>query len=97
MKKKEKFLYCKICKKWTTHIQFDSRAPFVCEVDDLHPKLQKLLKEFLEKNPGRESEIGHAVGASIPAIKRWAEGENFPNDIVVAYTIGILKEKLGKK
>lgn len=60
-------------------------------------ELQELLNEFLALNPGCENQIGHECGASIPTIKRWAAGINFPSEITTKYAIEILKKKLGKK
>lgn len=96
MQKKEKFLFCETCKKWTTHIQLNGRGPFVCEVENSKSELQKLLKEFLQKDQGNRSVAMHEFGLSVPILEDWILGKA-PSEHMVKHAIKFLKAKLNKK
>jgi len=53
-------------------------------------ELQRLLNEYLSKNPGGEERLAEAFDVSRSTITRWAKGETSPSRVVLRMVAPIL-------
>ena len=60
-------------------------------------ELQKALREYLEKNPGKEREIADEFEAMVSSVTRWRMGVSHPRPILEKMVIEYLKRKSSEK
>lgn len=59
--------------------------------EPIHDELQKLIKIFLKNKPDGARELARAFDVSLPTIRRWADGTNFPHRFMCPSIIEYLR------
>ena len=63
-------------------------------MESYHQELQDLLCSFLKNNPEKIRGLADELLVSLPTLKRWANGKNFPNLKICPAIIKHLKKKM---
>ena len=65
-------------------------------MEDPENEVQTLVNEFLTKNPEKERILADGIGVSIPTIKRWRSGTNFPHPAMAKRIVSYLKRQISE-
>ncbi len=60
----------------------------------IHAEFCKLLAEFMENNPDGARTLSNNIDVSIPTVRRWVSGKNFPHPSMCQPVIDFLRKKI---